>query len=120
LPGPRYRLAQHAITAGQTDKALSYLISEVKLAPEDPDILVSMASMFLYLCAEASEQPAADSPHFDYATHCLLRAVDTGVPIADAHYYLGVVSAMRGDLENAVEFFGHALDIHPEHVRGVA
>ena len=52
----------------------------------------------------------------DLSTHCLLRAVDIDCANADAYYYLGLVSAMRGRFEDATEFFEHTLDIRPEHV----
>lgn len=104
LTGPRYRLAQYALMSGEKTKVRDHLVSELKLAPEDADILVSMGSMFLTI----------DEP--DYAAHCLLRAVDVDCGNADAYYYLGLVSAIKGRLEDAAEFFGHALDIRPEDV----
>jgi tetratricopeptide (TPR) repeat protein len=52
----------------------------------------------------------------DYATHCLLRVIDIDCANADAYYYLGLVSAIKGRFEDAVEFFGHALDIRPRDV----
>ena len=104
LTGPRYRLAQYALTKGKTRQARTYLVSELKLAPEDTDILVSMASMFLTI------------GDLDLSTHCLLRAVDIDCADADAYYYLGLVSAINGRFENAVEFFAHTLDIRPEHI----
>jgi tetratricopeptide (TPR) repeat protein len=96
-------------------KAESYLTSEVKLAPEDADVLVSMASIFLSACKHT---PSADRdcPHLDFATHCLLRAVDIDSSHAAAHYYLGLTGALRGDLDDAAEFFAHALDIDAQYV----
>jgi tetratricopeptide (TPR) repeat protein len=104
LPGPRYRLAQFSLNRDETMEARAYLVSELRLAGEDANILVSMGSMFL---------TAGD---LDYATHCLLRAVDVDCSNADAHYYLGVVSAAKGAFEDAAEFFSHALDIKSEHL----
>jgi Flp pilus assembly protein TadD len=77
----------------------------VKLAPEDTEILVSIGSMFI----EAGDM--------DYATHCLLRAADIDSSNADAYYYLGVVSAVKGRFKDSLEFFSHALDIRPRDVR---
>jgi tetratricopeptide (TPR) repeat protein len=51
-----------------------------------------------------------------YAAHCLLRAVDLDCTNADAYYYLGVVSAMKGQFEDAAEFFAHTLDIKSDYV----
>jgi tetratricopeptide (TPR) repeat protein len=93
--------------SGKTEEARGHLASEAKLIPEDTDILVSMGSMFLDVGDE------------NYAMHCLLRAIDIDCANADAYYYLGLVSAMRGRFENAVEFFGHALDIKPEDIRAL-
>jgi tetratricopeptide (TPR) repeat protein len=107
LTGPRYRLAEYALMSGRVEKAKGHLVSEVKLLPEDAQVLVSMGSMFLGI---------GDA---DYATHCLLRAIDIDCANADAYYYLGLVSAIRGRLEDAAEFFGHALDIRPKDVRAL-
>ncbi len=52
----------------------------------------------------------------DYATQCLLQAVDIDRANADAYYYLGVVRAIKGALGDAAEFFAHALDISNGHV----
>ena len=104
LTGPRYRLAQYALMRGVWQEARNYLVSEVKLAPEDADSWVSMGSMFLTI------------DDLDYATHCMMRAVDIDCANVDAYYYLGLISATRGRFEDAVEFFGHALDIRPRDV----
>jgi tetratricopeptide (TPR) repeat protein len=55
----------------------------------------------------------------DYAMHCLLRVIDIDCANADAYYYLGLVSAIKGRFEDALEFFGHALDIRPRDVRAL-
>jgi len=104
LTGPRYRLAQCELRKGQKQQGRAYLVSEVQLAPEDADILVSMGSMFLTI------------DDIDYATHCFLRAADLDCANADAYYYLGLISAAKGQFEDAAEFFSHALDIRPEYV----
>ena len=104
LAGPCYRLAQYALMTGQEQKARAYLLSELKLAPEDANALVSMGSMFL------------EVGDIDYATHCLLRAVDIDCANADAYYYLGVARTMKGVFEDAAEFFAHTLDISSGHI----
>jgi len=104
LQGPRYRLAQYAIMNDQKEQARSYLITEMKLALEDGDTLVSMGSMFLTL------------GDIGCATHCLLRAIDNNSTGADAYYYLGLASAMRKEYEEALELFSHALEINSEHI----
>jgi tetratricopeptide (TPR) repeat protein len=50
------------------------------------------------------------------ATHCLLRAIDIDSANADAYYYLGLTSTLKGELEEAAELFTHALDIQSEHI----
>jgi len=85
-------------------EARAYLISELKLALEDAETLVSMGSMFLAI------------GDLGCATHCLLRAADFDNANAEAYYYLGVISAMKGELEDAAELFSHTLDIKSEHV----
>jgi len=104
LTGPRYRLAQYALIRGVRQEARNYLVSEVKLAPEDADTWVSMGSMFLTI------------GDLDYATHCLIRAVDIDCANADAYYYLGLVSAIKGQFKDAVEFFDHILEYRSEQV----
>ena len=107
LTGPRYRLAQYSLIKGQKQKGRDYLLAELKLGPEDSDTLVSMGSMFLTI-----SEP-------DYATHCFLRAVDIDCANADGYYYLGLVSIINGQLDDAVEFFSHTLDLRPEDVRAL-
>jgi tetratricopeptide (TPR) repeat protein len=88
----------------QETKARAYLVSELETCPEDVEILVSMGSMFLRI------------GEFDYATHCLLRAVDIDCANVDAYYYLGAVRAIKGEFGDAAEFFAHAVDIRSEHI----
>ena len=102
LPGPGYRLAQHALSQGRNAEARAYLMSEMKLTLEDADTLVSMGSMFLTL------------GDLGCATHCMLRAVDIDCANADAYYYLGVINALKGDFEDAAELFSHSLDIRKD------
>ncbi len=104
IHGPRYRLAQYAIMSDRKTQARSYLVAEMKLALEDGETLVSMGSMFLTI------------GDLGCATHCLLRAIDNNSTGADAYYYLGLASAMRGEFHEAAELFSHALDINSEHV----
>jgi tetratricopeptide (TPR) repeat protein len=103
IHGPRYRLAQLAIMNGQNAQARSYLLAEMKLALEDCETLVSMGSMFLTI------------GDLGCAMSCLLRAIDNNSTAADAYYYLGLASALRGEFEEASELFSHALDINNEH-----
>ncbi len=88
----------------QKTEARTYLVSELKLALEDVDTLVSMGSMFLTI------------EDLGCATHCLLRAVDIDCANTDAYYYLGVISAIKGEFEDAAELFSHTLDIKSEHI----
>jgi len=104
LTGPRYRLAQYALMKELWQEAANYLVSELKLAPDDVDTLVSMGSMFL------------TTGDLDYATNCMMRAIDIDCAHAQAYYYLGLINAMKGRFEESAEFFAHTLDIKPEHI----
>jgi tetratricopeptide (TPR) repeat protein len=104
LTGPCYRMAQQALMKDKKKEARAYLVSELKLALEDTDTLVSMGSMFLAI------------GDLGCATHCLLRAVDIDYANADAYYYLGVISVTKGEFEDAAELFAHTLDIKSEHI----
>ena len=104
LKGPRFRLAQSSLMAGQTQKARSLLLCELTLVPDDCNVLISMASMFLSV------------GDIDHATHCLLKALDTDSACAKAYYYLGLTSAASSRFENAAEFLEHALDIDPNDI----
>ena len=104
LSGPYYRLAQHALMKGQKQKARIYLVSELNLTLDDADILVSIGTMFMMV------------DELDYATHCLLRAIDVDSANAEAYYYLGVVSAIKGAFEDAAELFSHTLDMKNNHI----
>ena len=104
LQGPCFRLARNALMKDQRAEAGDYLVCEMKLALEDAGTLVSMGSMFLEI------------GDLSCATHCLLRAVDTDCASAGAYYYLGVISALKEEFEDAAELFSHALDIRDDHV----
>lgn len=104
LPGPRYRLAQYVLTQGQKEAAKAYLVSEMALVSEDANVLVSMGSMFLAI------------GDVDLSTHCLLRAVNINSSNADAYYYLGLVSTIKNEYVEAIEFFGHVLDLRPKDI----
>ncbi len=104
IKGPYYRLAQYALLKGQKQKARAYLISELKLKPDDAGTLVSMGSM-LFTIGE-----------LDLSTRCLLEAVDLDCANADAYYYLGLISASKERFESAGELFAHALDIDSNHI----
>ena len=104
LQGPRYRLAQLALMTEEKTQAKSYLVSELKLALEDAETLVSMGSMFLTI------------GDLGCATHCLLRAIDIDSANADAYYYLGLASTLKEEFEEAAELFTHTLDIRSEHI----
>jgi tetratricopeptide (TPR) repeat protein len=71
---------------------------------EDANTLVSIGSMFLAI---------GDT---GYATRCLLKAVEIDCANADAYYYLGIVSAIKGELEDAAELFSHTLEIENEYI----
>jgi tetratricopeptide (TPR) repeat protein len=86
------------------------------LTGDDATVLVSMASMFLAIAAQAHVK---STDAVDYAINCLLRAIDIDPCDADAHYYLGIANAINGRLEDAAEFFTQVLDINPQHVPAI-
>ena len=92
---------------GKKLEAKACLVSEISMAPDDTDVLVSMGSMFLSI---------GDT---DYATNCLLKSLESDYANADAYYYLGLASSMKGRMEDAAEFFTHALDIKPDYVEAL-
>lgn len=104
LVGPNYRLAQYALKKGQKNQAREFLFEELKLNPEDSEALVSMGSMFLH------------TGDYDYASHCLVRSADSDNDNPEPYYYLGLVSATRGLLEEADEFFERTLALAPDHI----
>jgi tetratricopeptide (TPR) repeat protein len=145
MAGPRYRLGQYALEKGELQKARTYLASEIKLAAEDSEVLVSMASMFLVIASKVPSTQRNDSTlsttlktgsltsggpgqaddgedkneSIDYAVSCLLHAIDVDPGDANAHYYLGLANAMTGRLEDAAEFFTQVLDMNPQHVLAI-
>jgi tetratricopeptide (TPR) repeat protein len=82
----------------------AYLISEMKLPLEDAGTLVSMGSMFIEI------------EDLTQAMHCLMRAIEMDGANADAYYYLGVVSALQDNFNNAAELFSHALELRGDHI----
>ncbi len=126
LPGPYFRLAQHAMGRGKWQKVRAYLISELRNVNDNPDVLMAMGSMFLMIAQENQEDKKPSKGHsafgcndLDHAGHCLLRAVEMAPARADIHYYLGLASALKGLDDQALDFFGRALEIEPGHVRAL-
>jgi tetratricopeptide (TPR) repeat protein len=107
LKGPRYRLAYCALKKGNWRQAKAYLDWELELIPEDSDVLVGMGSMFM------------QADYCDEALRCFLMATDLDFANAQAYYYLGLATLALDRLEDAAEFFGHALDIDPDHTRAM-
>lgn len=103
LLGPRYRLALCNLSDGQNAKAKAYLASELQLSPDNPDILLSMATIFLKL----------DDP--DCASNCLLKAIDLDPSNADAYYYLGCINILKARPQNAAELLQKAIQLNPKH-----
>ena len=99
LPGPRYRKAQIALDEGDRQEAERLLCSELKLGLEDPDVLISIGSMFMKL------------GKFDYAMDCFLKVVDESPGNSRAFYYMGKTLSMQDEVEGAVYFFEHAIDL---------
>jgi len=104
LTGPRYRLAQYALMRRQSQEAADYLVAEVDRAPEDANTWISMGAMFLTM------------DDLDYATHCLMKAMNIDCANADAYYYLGIVSSLKGWFEDALDFFTQTLEYNDKHV----
>ncbi|MBE0536672.1 MAG: tetratricopeptide repeat protein [Phycisphaerae bacterium] len=99
LPGPRYRLAQMAFADGVPDTARRLLLDELKCNPDDLDVLLSIAVMFLQL------------HEYDFAMDTLLSVVDEDQQNATAFYYMGLTLALQADYEGALQFFEHAMTI---------
>jgi superkiller protein 3 len=104
LVGPRYRLALCQLAEGKKSPALANLIAELQLGPEQPDVFVSMGSIFL------------DLGELDYATNCMLKAIDINPENAQASYYLGCINLLNGRPEDASLFFAKTLEIENEHL----
>jgi tetratricopeptide (TPR) repeat protein len=103
MPGPHYRMAQHALSCGRTGDARACLLTEFDLDVDDANTLMSMGSMFLTL----------GDP--DHATQCLLRATGIDKHNADAYYYLGIAAANKGYYEDACRFLCRAIDLNAVH-----
>jgi len=103
MPGPHYRMAQHALSCGRTGDARAHLLTELDLDVDDANTLMSMGSMFLTI----------GDP--DHATQCLLRATGLDKRNADAYYYLGIAAANKGYYEDSSRFFSRALELNAVH-----
>ncbi len=103
LQGPRYRLALCLLADNLPQKALPYLASELQLEPENPSVLLSMASIFLQF------------NELDFATKCLIKTLELDNSNAEAFYYLGCVNILKGQLNIAKEFLLSAVKFNPKH-----
>ncbi|MBN1795196.1 MAG: tetratricopeptide repeat protein [Sedimentisphaerales bacterium] len=98
IQGARLRIAQIALAESNYENALYYLGHELQFKPQNPDVLVAMASMYL------------EMGQIDEAGRCLLMATDLDYAHPYAHYYLGICCAIKERYEDAAEFFLHVLD----------
>jgi tetratricopeptide (TPR) repeat protein len=80
-------------------EAREYLGNELGLGPEDNEVLLSMASMFLQL-----QEP-------DAAINCALQVIDEDENNVKAYHQLALASICRNEFDSAIEFFDHALEI---------
>ena len=78
-----------------------------------------MAEQFLEVCSQFDNTKALLHGDVELAAQCLLSAANLDFSNAEAYYYLGLTSAKKGMLEDAIEFFSHTLDIEPDHLRAL-
>ena len=97
--GPRYRLAQLAIAAGDGESAFQFLLDEYNLEIDDVDVLLSMASMFLQL------------GKIDHSTEIALRVADEDPANVTVFEMLGVSLLVQSEFEGALQFFEHAISL---------
>ena len=128
LKGPRYRLAQQALAAGNTEQASTHLANELYLEPEDGNVLYSMGLMFLYIAAAAkTAKQDFIRANLDNAQKCLRRTIQADLhkqkvnaswlrDSGHAYHYLAISSAMKGQFQNACEQLENALDIRPADI----
>jgi tetratricopeptide (TPR) repeat protein len=121
LVGPAYRLAQYALMTGQTQQSRKYLASEAQLAPDDANVWVSIASMFMALAAKACQNLRGQfaelrNSDMEHAAHCLEKAITIDFASPDAYYYLGTLAVMQGRFSDAAQSFMHTLDIRPDDI----
>ncbi len=126
LPGPYFRLAQYALQQNKWQKTRAYLISELRNVSDNPEVLTAMGSMFLMIAQQSHDEVSSTKRRsafgcndLDHAGHCLLRAVEMAPNSADLHYYLGLASSLRGLDDQALDFFGRALEVNPDHIRAL-
>ena len=96
MSGPYYRMAEDAMRREKPSEAKAYLVSEMKLTGQSPEVLVSMASMFISI------------DELEYATNCLMQAIDADHENADAYYFIGVINVLKGEFEDSLAFFEQA------------
>jgi tetratricopeptide (TPR) repeat protein len=67
-----------------------------------------MASIFLKL------------DDLDFASNCLLKAIDLNPSNPDAYYYLGCINILKGRTDSAAELLRKAIELNPQHTAAVA
>ncbi|MHC5082569.1 MAG: tetratricopeptide repeat protein [Planctomycetota bacterium] len=97
LVGPRFRLAQIFKEKSDIRKSLELLRAELKLEPEDTDVLLSMGWLFLQLGAEGD------------ASGCFLQVLDQDSKNYSPYYGLGMSLAMTGEFTGALQCLKHAI-----------
>lgn len=108
--GLNYRLACCGMIKGLKAETRAYLLKELKNSGNmkksvlNSSILASAGSIFLVL------------KDIDSAMHCQLRAIDLDANNPEAYYSLGIISLIKGNLNDAVDFLDQALNLIPDSV----
>jgi tetratricopeptide (TPR) repeat protein len=100
LVGPRFRLAQCAMATNCPLEATRYLREEFAQEPQDPEVLLAMASMFEQL------------ENYEMALACLFN-IATEDRSAQAWHHIGLVFAQKGNMAEAVCCLNKSLDMTP-------
>ena len=102
MPGPRYRLAQLLLDAGNTDAARFHLQRELRLMSDEEEIAVAMGNLFLQLdcCQEAMQ--------------CFLKAIDSESLFGQACLGLGAAMMKKHDYQMALHYLEMVMETNAD------
>jgi len=91
---------------GQLDKAIEQYTKAIEIAPSDADIRSNLAAAHVQ-----KHQSAGDPEELNLAVEQYEKAVELNPDLAEAHFGLGVIYALQGDNEQAIQAFERFLEL---------
>lgn len=100
-----YNLGGALLEEGKTDEAIGQYRESIRINPDDPDVLITLARILI------DRGSSADLCEATGLLYSALKICPTGEQV---HNYLGLALMKRGKLDEAILHFRYALKLNPD------